>query len=369
MTEFGRFLRPVLAACVAAALVAGPAGARADAVLDKLYEAAKAEGKVSVICAPSAPLRKELIDAFTKRFPGIELEIQGLAGDATVNKIRSEDRAAVRSIDVILTGTATIMPILKPAKLIRPLDPMIISAEARDPSKWRGGALGWADEDKTTLAMTTIALPNTLYNTDLVKPGALSSDKDLLDPKWKGKIVINDPTAPGAANIVFRHFYDLHGEQFIRAFMKQEPVVTKDLRQLVDWVAKGTYPIAVGFSPTPVNVFLQQGVKNIAAFSEWKDALVLSPGFGGLLMPTNVPHPAAAQLFVNWVLTQEGQTAVVKGLSYPSRRLDVSQDYVAEYLRPIPGRTYTEAYTEAWIKHPNDSKLRELYKELKVGVR
>ncbi len=360
---------------MAGAMVLGlamvPAMAHADAAIDTLYQAAKAEGKVSVMSAPSAPLRKELTDAFAKRFPGVELEIQGLAADAAVAKLKTEQRAGVHSVDVILTGATTGVIAIKPAKLLRRLDPMITSAEVRDPSKWMGGVLDWVDDEKYVLAMTTIALPPAMYNTDLVKSGELTSDKDLLDPKWKGKIVFNDPSVPGAAYIIFRQFYDLHGEEYLRAFMKQDPVVTRDLRQIVDWVAKGNYAIGVGYSSAVVNQFLEQGVKTLGVdtYANWQDPIVLSPGFGGLMMPLTVPHSAAAQLFVNWVLTQEGQTAVVKGLFYASRRLDVSQDPVPQFIRPIPGRAYTAGYTEAWTQHPNDKKVRELFKELKIGGR
>ncbi len=351
-----------------AALGASPA----DAALDRLYEAAKSEGKVSVVCAPSAPLRKELTEAFTKRFPGVEFEIQGMTGNALYAKLRAEERAGIYPLDIILSGTTTGTTFLKPNKMIRPLDPLIVSAEARDPSKWAAGGFDWADAEKTVMAMMLIVLPSTVYNTDLVKSGELTSDKDLLDPKWKGKIAINNPALPGAAGIMFRQFYDLHGPDFIRAFFTQQnPTVTKDLRQLIDWVAKGQYAIGVGYSSAASTVFIEQGVKTLGfdTHSGWKDQLILSPGFGAIMVPTNVPHKAASQLFLNWVLTREGQTAMVNGLQYPSRRLDVSQDPVPKHLRPIPGRNYTAAYTEAWLTHPNEDKLKELYKELNIGAR
>ncbi len=366
------FAATLAAFAVVLGLAMTPATARADAVLDKLYQEAKAEGgKVSMITAPSVTLRKEITDAFTKRFPGIELEILGMQVNEVVTKIRAEERAGVNSVDVILNGSTAATLYLKPAKLLRSLDPVIVSAEARDPTKWMDGGIDWVDSDKMAIAMMVIALSNIFYNNDLVKPGEITSDKDLLDPKWKGKIAMNNPNLPGPTYVVFRHYYDIHGPDYIKALMNQNPVIVNDHRQLVDWVAKGTYSIAVGYSPTVVNAMVAQGINNLGLDnnSTWKDTLLLSPGFGSMMMPAKVPHPKAAQLMVNWLLTQEGQTPITKGMGYASRRLDVSQDPVPQYLRPVAGKHYVRGYTEEWIHSPNEPKLKELMKELKVGVR
>ncbi len=365
----GTGLARLAALAVAAGLGLAPAAAQA-VTLDELYAAAKPEGLVTVYGAPSPELRQALSESFGKRFPDIKMEYTGLTGGALSSKVLSEHRAGVNAVDVIVSGTTTGTRSLKPFGVLAILDQMIVVPDARDPSKWGEGGLAWADKDKHVLAMTGIVTTAVAVNKDLVKPGELTKDADFLNPKWKGKIVTNSPQVPGNANKQFRRFYDLHGPDFIRKLVvDQQIMVIKDLRQAVDWIAKGQYAINVGANSNVITLYIQKGIDTIRVEEnmKWDDALYISPGFGGLMVPKSVPHPHATKLFVNWILTKDGQAAVIRGLQYPTYRTDVDQSEVPNYLKMIPGRKYMESFSEEYLAGPNEEKLMELLKELNVG--
>ena len=83
-------------------------------------------------------------------------------------------------------------------------------------------------------------------NTDHVKPEEMRTAKDLLNPKWRGKISSEDPTTTGSgANAAARFYHDL-GEDFVRKlYIEQKTVRTRERRQMSDWLARGTQPICL----------------------------------------------------------------------------------------------------------------------------
>ena len=81
-------------------------------------------------------------------------------------------------------------------------------------------------------------------NPKVVKPEAINSYKDLLNPKWSKKIVLDDPTRAGPGQATFTFFY-MHpelGPNFIRALAKQEPTVLRDYMQEMDGIARKNFP-------------------------------------------------------------------------------------------------------------------------------
>ena len=90
---------------------------------------------------------------------------------------------------------------------------------------------------------------------------------------------------------------------------------------------------------------------------------VLSAGFGSLMLLNKAPHPNAATVFVNWLLSRDGQKAWTKGMGYPSRRLDVPTDEVPWYWIPRAGVKYWNSYSEkAVLRSAAEEKiLKELF--------
>jgi iron(III) transport system substrate-binding protein len=140
--------------------------------------------------------------------------------------------------------------------MLDPLPPTLILPEVRDAKQWRGGEHEYIDPEPRFLVMTQSLFATLFVNPNAVKQGDMKSYKDLLQPRWKGKIIADDPTSAGPGLATFTFFY-LHpdlGPNFIRALGKQELVFLIDYAQEVDGIIKGKYPVLIGGSePRPTS--------------------------------------------------------------------------------------------------------------------
>src|SRR5207249_12157971 len=99
--------------------------------------------------------------------------------------------------DVFVHGTTTGLESMIPAGAFDPLEPALIFPDIKDPKTWRGGGLEFLDPNKTLMVMTPFQRGIIFYNPKLVNAKEFKSYKDLLDPKWKGKLVMDDPRREG----------------------------------------------------------------------------------------------------------------------------------------------------------------------------
>ena len=100
------------------------------------------------------------------------------------------------------------------------------------------------------------------YNTTLVKPEEINSWDSLLDPKWKGKIVILDPAFAGLRRVELGFLLKIKGEQFLAKLAAQEMTVGRNLRQLGEQVARGKSAISIGVSYYTYLPFIKAGCRS-----------------------------------------------------------------------------------------------------------
>jgi ABC-type glycerol-3-phosphate transport system substrate-binding protein len=115
------------------------------------------------------------------------------------------------------------------------------------------------------------------------------------------------------------------GEDYVRRLLQQDLVLTTDRRQLTEWLVRGTYPIAGGVDAASLLPFTAQGVGlNVLPLDKDSEAgSRLRPGFGNVALFQGAPHPNAASVFANWLLSKEGQTAWVRDTQNNSRRIGI----------------------------------------------
>ncbi|MFH0768307.1 MAG: hypothetical protein V1932_01910, partial [Chloroflexota bacterium] len=94
---------------------------------------------------------------------------------------------------------------------------------------------------------------------------------------------------------------EIMGWDYMREFVKQEPTIVADARLLVDWVAHGKYPIAVGTKVEVVLEFVKVGAP-VAVIIVAGDGSYLNVGSGTVSLFKNAPHPNASKVYVNWLL-------------------------------------------------------------------
>jgi iron(III) transport system substrate-binding protein len=293
-------------------------------------EAAKQEGKVVVSIPTSAELRKALEAGFQKEFPGIDLELSAARGASNINKILEEQRAGVHQFDLHMGGTSSIITGLLARNLLEPVPPRLILPQVREAKNWWGGHL-WADNAHQYIYSFLAYLTETLwYNSNRVKAGDVTSYDDLLDPRWKGEIAILDPRTAGSGESTWAFLWRIKGENYLRKLVSQELLVGRNLRQLAEALVKGKVSLSIGVSYYTYLPFIKAGLP-VKPLPAPKEGIYASTGSGNIVVLKNAPHPNAAKLFLNWLLSRDGQLAVSKALGQPTRRFDIDTQWTKEF--------------------------------------
>ncbi len=306
---------------------------------DNLLDAGKREGEILVYFNAPTEAREVIPVAFNQKF-GIKMDLVSGSAAELITRLNSEYRSGINQADILMVGSSSIWASVEPNGFLLPIEPLMVLPEVKDPQKWRQGKLPFFDKDGQVVAYFSQVIPPVIYNSDLVKQGEITSYLDLLKPQWKGKVVMFDPGIAGAAQFgatTLTVIWDLdRAKEFLNTLLKQqEAVVTRDQRQQMEWVAHGKYQVALWAQTPAVIEFLKVSAPLAAA--NIKEDKAVSASNGGLAIPTKPPHAKATQVFLNWFLSQEGQTLAVKTMGAPSTRVDVPAEGVADMFIVKPG--------------------------------
>jgi iron(III) transport system substrate-binding protein len=301
------------------ALAARPGPAAATSAWEQVVAAARKEGRVAVNTFTGQGYAR-VFKLFTQAYPEIKLDHTNLESADFAPRLVQERRAGVYTWDVTTIPTSTALQVMKQAGAWDPIRPALLAPEVRNDANWRGGfEAGFLDRDKLAYAFVLVRSLGVFVNTDQVKAGELRSVTDLLSPRWKGKIVISDPRTIGST------FWPLTvarlklGDAVMKQLLiDQEPVLSRDRNQLSEFMVRGRYPIGIGLNVLAIQDFQAHGVgRNVKT--------LLLPEFdyqssgSAVWLLNRAPHPNAARLFVNWLLTKPAQAAWAKELQTNSR--------------------------------------------------
>lgn len=331
---------------------------------DKTLAEAKREKRLILYTTTQAGVRQALSEGFKKRTE-LDLDIVTGRGGEIAAKLLSERRAGLYLADFYLGGTTTLFTQLKPSGVLRPIMPELFLPEVLDTKLWYKGVLPFMDKEK--LIMQTRLMPggsqmDTAFDPSLVNKEEIISWYDLLKPKFKGKMNLQDPTSAGKGGNLLSNalaFYGLNWD-YMRALAKQEPVITRDQRLMIEWVARGKHVIAINPDHDTFYEFKQAGANlGSVIFKETID--LLGGGSSGVGLIANSSRPNAAKLFLNWFLSKEGQTIFSRSYQSQSAREDTPVDHLADFQIRKPNMEYA-IETEEFVL--NAEKLRPMALEI-----
>ena len=362
MTKMDRTISFALALCVACA--AAPPTRAADwqdgagAEWQTILAAAKKEGRV-VVAGPGE-LAGPLSEGF-KRDTGIEVEFLGGETRDRSSRISREVRAGRVTVDFVFTGSVE-LPLVKEgyfedekAKLMLP--------GTTDPKSWARGEPKWVDNTKRYMLQTQEFVSSVpIYDGNAIKPGELTTWNDLLDAKYKGKMVAHDPRAGGPGAQIAGYIGATKGIEFLKSlYLGQAVVYSQNSRQMTEWIARGVHRVGFGIPSADYLTLTNAGIKNLVP-ADLKDGPgAVSGGFSVVLMPKNPPNPNAAIVMLNWVASAPGQAAYTRGLKTISRRTDVPADpATAPYTVPKPDVAYQDQYNEDYLTNVRSVILEQV---------
>jgi ABC-type Fe3+ transport system substrate-binding protein len=338
----------VLTAAIALFFLVASADARAaqsgptwQVEWEKTLKAAEAEGEVAVYVVDYPRLT---VSQFQQAYPRIKLNlVDGPSGPALASRLMAERRAGKYQADLFITGQGVHVSVLYPAKALAPMPPAFILPEVKDESKWFKGKHRFVDpETRHSLVFQGHRGLYISINTQQAKVDEIKSWWDLLNPKWKGKIIGYDPTIPGVARNVLWYLYmnNLLGPEFMsKLYGDIQLTLSRDHRQLVNWLAAGKAAVCVPCDDAELGRAQEQRLPVESVTHTLKEGDYIAAGQGVISLIAPTPHPHAAQIFLNWFLSREGQSlfqeqSVKAGQrNANSRRTDIPKDVIALQYR------------------------------------
>ena len=297
------------------------AAAKADwqAEWNKAVAAAKQEGKLA-ISATQSELYRQALMVFEQDYPEIKLEYTPMNGRDFWPRLMKERDVGQYLWDLRIGGVDLDGYKARDAGALDSVRAQLLLPEVADESKWLGGfETIFADKErKHVFAFNTSLSGGIVVNRDLVSESDLPSQKELVDPRWRGKIVIQDPRG-GSGVSRLSVMLKVYGEPFVTSLLKQDLVISGDKRQIGEWVIRGRYPIAIGIGSDVLEFFQQEGLgQNVK-----KLAGVEAPAIDTVQLVNRAAHPNAARVFINWLLTPKVQARISDTVKQNSTRLDV----------------------------------------------
>ncbi len=330
---------------------------------EKTVKAAEKEGEVAIYI-PGGTWQKA-VKEFDKAYPKIKMKFTVARGfgSALANRLMSERRAGKFIADLYIIGWSTHVTILGKAKAIAPMEPAFILPEVKDKSAWFGGKYTYVDPEQAySFVFERYQVSHVYYNTNLTNASEFKSYRDLLKPKWKGKIVMYDPRRPGpsAPLLWFMYANPSLGPEYVKQlFTTQDIRLTRDRRLPWDWVGSGQATVCLACPE--FGRAKKVGLPVEVVTRPMKEGFLTPYGRGVMSLVTPTAHPNAAKVFINWLLSRRGQIAFQEttarlGDPRNSSRIDIPKDTVPKYMRLREGVKY---YGEGpWSLQPRRDAMK-----------
>ena len=286
---------------VAGSVFATPARAAAPpptAITPDLVTAATKEGKIVWYTSVDLPLAEKIAKAFEAKYSGISVRVERTGAERLFQRLEQEYSSGIHAVDVVNSSDASQLIIWKREGILQPFVPEDVAKfyppEHKDPDG--------------QYASFRVGLCVMGYNTNLVKAAdAPKSYADLLDPKWKGKLVKAHPGYSGTImTATFQMARDL-GWPYFEKLAKQDVMQVQSSADPPKKLELGERAVMVDGNEYNMFQFKESGKPVEIIYATEGTPLVVGPN----AVFKAAPNPNAARLFQCYCFTAEAQQLIV----------------------------------------------------------
>ncbi|MGE5818959.1 MAG: ABC transporter substrate-binding protein [Deltaproteobacteria bacterium] len=291
----------------------------AAAATDAIVDAAKQEGEVVYYASMNLSEANALTAEFEKRYPLIKVKLNRAGSEKLLTKVLAEARAKKNFADVIQTVEFSMHLLHRTGVLARYLP----QANALYPDEFK------QDGYWTTVYYNPYVIG---YNSRLVPPRMVpASYEQLLDSKWRGKMMMEGTKADWFAGIL-QIMGQERGLKYMHELARQQPVAREGHELLAQLIAAGEAALDVNIPAASVERLKEKG-----APIDWASVGEAPAIMVGIGLSAQAPHPNAAKTFLDFVLSREGQKLMqAPGRLVARRDLAAEQSPMIKRVQMVP---------------------------------
>jgi ABC-type Fe3+ transport system substrate-binding protein len=298
-------VKTLLLALLGSAIFCQPVFARPQASLDmKLVEGAKTEQKLVLYITIDLPQTIQVVHDFVQKYPFLGFELHPLEAETLVKRVQNEARSGISTWDVLIGGGG----------LFQPLFEENLVASYHSPER---GAISDALVDSEGYWSGYYINPYVLgYNTTLVKEEEIPKSYDeLLDPRWKGNRIAIDSGAHGLLRGLAAAWGEDKAIAYLKRLAEQQPLMASGSITAVHSMHTGDVSLVIARAPV-----IEAYKKKRETPLDWITFEPVIAQIDAVRISARSPHPNAARLFVDFVLSNEGQSTLADVQQIPVRR-------------------------------------------------
>src|SRR3954462_6906090 len=269
-----------------------------EAVTPALIDAAKKEGKVIYYTSTDLPVAEKLAKAFEAKYPGIAVRVERTGAERVFQRIGQEYSSNIHAVDVVNSSDAAHFIVWKRDGILAPFVP-------EDVAKFYPAEHKDADGQFASWRIWLSIIP---YNANLVKPDeAPKSFADLLDPKWKGKIV---KAHPGYSGTIMTATYQMQrdlGWSFFEQLAKEKIIQVQSSADPPKKLEIGERAVMADGNEYNIFQMKEAGRPVEPVYASEGSPLIIGPN--GIFKSS--PNPNAAKLFQSFCFSREAQQLIV----------------------------------------------------------
>jgi len=309
-----------------------------------LVNAAKREGKVVIYGSMETDVFEVLARIYQGRY-GIPVEYFRAASNRTMDRVLTESRAGRPQFDVVLTNRSPMLILKREGVFSRYSSP-----------SYDAFPVATRDKDNVLSPSYRMVVVSILYNTRLVKAEeAPKTLTDLLDPKWKGKVVMPDPTQHTTTAVWLANLDKVMGSAQARTYIERlagQVGLVESFIPSAQKVISGEFPLGITYVKY-VHVFGQDGAP--------LDYVRLSPALAEahhVALAAKPVHPNAGKLFIDLMtsrvgllaLARAGEFVLVPGVYPPIKDADKIRIVMMEDLDETELKKFQDEFGKFFLK-------------------